>query len=1081
MPTSDSLTERELLERLRIATQVAGIFVWELDWRANRISWDSDYSQIASDNRHYGRELGNALLEWVHPQDRGIGHEAMRTALVQGRTDASFRYRLLLSDQSVRHIQAYARTSTDEEGQPLRSLGVSWDITKEVEATARLQAIAEHDRKLSEHLGLATSAVGMQCWEFEYATDTFTWFHELPEEMGTEGLSARQTGEVLMAAILPEDAEAVRRETEQALAAGVASMTTRMRRRTTDGSVRHVQLYQRFTRDADGRPVRAIGATRDITIEVEAAERFREQAEQLHDAQRRLERASLSISEGHWELDLLTKKHWASSSYSALLGYQSGELELDCMEKVTPLIHPDDVSVGREAVRNHLENDAPHDHELRLRLKDGGYRWFRVRAKAERDPAGRAIRLSGSIQDIHKQKLMEDELKIARLRLERAIRGTHDGLWEWDLALQTLWVSPRYEEILGYPEGEVSRAAKTPNALVHPEDLEICQQAQHAHFEHGSPYDVEVRMRSRAGVYRWIRTRAEAERDGSGRPLRLAGSMQDVTEARAARDALVQATEAAHAANRSKSAFLANMSHEIRTPMNGVIGMTSLLIESELDDAQRDWAETIRASAQSLLAVINDILDFSKIEAGKLDVETIEMNLHENVGEVLDILGFQAAAKKLRLSVQIASDVPRMVIGDPQRIRQCLINLISNAIKFTPSGEVVAEVSLTHRHDGQVLTRFEVRDTGIGIAAEALPTLFQPFVQADSSTTRHFGGTGLGLSIVRRLIEMMGGEVGVESAPGSGSTFWFCLPLSVVESTDAASAKRDPVEAADTARPRLARRYGGKVLLVEDNAVNQKVARSFLERMGCEVTVAADGRAAVEAFAPGKYQLVLVDLQMPLMDGYGATDCMRKLEQGVERTPIVALTASAMSGQRERCLAAGMDELLIKPLEIARLQEVLDHFGLRIDPGALSLDEAAVEELVSAPARVAAVDRARLRQVTGDDADFARDLARTFTLTSAELIGRMRESAARGDRDALIRAAHTLKGACGNIHASLLYELCSQLESTAGALCEADLTQRIAQVVAERERVIRALHNLVSASAPDERLAAGKSGQSTAW
>ncbi len=422
-----------------------------------------------------------------------------------------------------------------------------------------------------------------------------------------------------------------------------------------------------------------------------------------------------------------------------------------------------------------------------------------------------------------------------------------------------------------------------------------------------------------------------------------------------------------------------------------------------------------------------------------------------------------------------------MVIGDPQRIRQCLINLVSNAIKFTSSGEVVAEVSLTHRHDGQVLTRFAVRDTGIGIAAGALPTLFQPFVQADSSTTRHFGGTGLGLSIVRRLVEMMGGEVGVESAPGSGSTFWFCLPLSVVEATGAAGAKPDPGEAAGAVRPRLARRYGGKVLLVEDNAVNQKVARSFLERMGCEVTVAADGRAAVEAFAQGKYQLVLVDLQMPLMDGYGATDCMRKLEQGAERTPIVALTASAMTGQRERCLAAGMDELLIKPLEIGRLQEVLDRFGLRIDPGALSLDEAAVEELVSAPPRVAAVDRGRLRQVTGDDADFARDLARTFTLTSAELIGRMRESAARGDRDALIRAAHTLKGACGNIHASLLYELCSQLESTAGALSETDLTQRIAQVVAERERVIRALHHLVSASAPDERLAAGTSGQSTAW
>src|SRR5579872_3967016 len=723
MAASDPSAERQLLERLQIATQVAGIFVWELDWRTNQISWDVNHPDVASDNRHYGHELGSELFAFVHPEDRGIGHEAMRAALTQGRTDASFRYRLLLADQSVRHMQAYARTSTDEDGQPRRSLGVSWDITQEVEATQRLQAIAEHDRKLSEHLSLATSAVGMQCWEFEYATDTFTWFHELPDEMGTEGLSTRQTGEVLMAAILPEDAEAVRRETEAALAAGAASMTTRMRRRTTDGRVRHVQLYQRFTRDTAGRPVRAIGATRDITIEVETADRFREQAEQLRDAQRRLERASLSIHEGHWELDLLTMKHWASSSYSALLGYEPGELDLDCMDKVERLVHPDDAPLGREGMRNHIENDAVNDHEMRLRLKDGSYRWFRVRGKAERDAHGRAIRLSGSIQDIHKQKLMEDELKTARLRLERAIRGTHDGLWEWDLAQRTLWVSPRYEAILGYPEGEVSRTAATPNALVHPDDLEICRRAQQAHFEAGTPYDVEVRMRACTGEYRWIRMRGEAERDELQRPLRLAGSIQDVTQARAARDALIQASEAAQAANRSKSAFLANMSHEIRTPMNGIVGMTSLLLQSALDDTQRDWAETIRTSGQSLLAIINDILDFSKIEAGKLEVEAIEMNLHDSVGEVLAILAFQAAAKNLRLSVEVRPEVPRRVIGDPQRIRQCLINLISNAIKFTPSGAVVAEVSVAERRGSEVLTRFEVRDSGIGIAPEALRTL----------------------------------------------------------------------------------------------------------------------------------------------------------------------------------------------------------------------------------------------------------------------------------------------------------------------------------------------------------------------
>ena len=1077
MADNDSLTERQLLDRLSIATQAAGIFVWELDWLSNKISWDANRLSLAAANRHYGQELGGDLFRWVHPDDLNIGHKVIGEALAQGNPDASFRYRLRLADGSIRHIQAYARTTTDAAGRPVRSLGVSWDVTAEVEAADQLSRNAEQERKLLAHLSLATSAAGIECFEFDYATERMTWYHGDSEDLGASSHDTPEVRARALASILPEDSAAVRAATEKALAEGLPSMTMRMRRHRPDGQLRHLQLYQRFVRDAEGRPLRALGATRDITVEVEAAERFRAQAEALRDAQRRLERATLSIHEGHWELDLTTAKHWASSSYYALLGYSADELDLGTLDQVRELFHPDDESIGRELSDRHRASGTPYTHETRMRHKDGSYRWFQVRAQVERDAAGRPVRLCGSVQDIHKQKLTEDALQIARQRFDRAIRGTQDGLWEWDLLRQSFWASPRFEAILGFEEGEVAAAIRMPDALVHAEDLDVYRAALRSHFEQGGPFDVEVRLRTRTGEHRWVRMRAEADRDASGRALRLAGSVQDVTEARAARDALIQASEAAQAASRSKSAFLANVSHEIRTPMNGIIGMTSLLLDTTLDRAQREYAETIHASANSLLTVINDILDFSKIEAGRLDIESVEMDLPASIAEVRAILAFQAAAKSLRFEVSVDPAVPSWVLGDRQRIRQCLINLASNAIKFTHAGSVAVHVAVAQREADRVLARFEVRDTGIGIARETLPTLFQPFVQADSSTTRHFGGTGLGLSIVRRLVELMGGEVGVESELGRGSAFWFVLPLPVIErerevgAPDHALLDSAALERAALDTPRsFAERYRGKVLLVEDNLINQKVAQSVLERLGCEVSLAGNGLEAVHIFAQRRFDLVLLDLQMPLMDGYAATGCLRKLEQGRHRTPIVALTASAMSGQRERCLDAGMDELLAKPIDVKRLGVILDRFGLRAastsraaQAPADGLDDAAVVELVATGA-VAPVDSSALEELAGSDPKFLRELAQTFLYASDELLAELTHCAGRGERAQLARSAHSLKGASASVRAEPLRQICAELEARATALDEVELLRHVARIAAERQRVVAALDAIASQS-----------------
>jgi len=838
---------------------------------------------------------------------------------------------------------------------------------------------------------------------------------------------------------------------------------------------------------------------------VEAARRETEQS--LRDSEARWRFALQSVGDGLWEWNIADNSLYCSDSWKAVFGLQALDTD-DALHRFSQRLHPDDRASTLMMLQDCLDgHTSAFRCEYRARCSDGSYKWILDRGQImQRAPDGQPLRMVGTIHDITERKKTETNLRdsefAARLALDRStalakkledqqahlqvlvqqrtaelqnsldslvlqkesldnalsllnatLESTAYGILVVDRQGHSVRWNQRFVELWRMPlellemQGSAPRLAFAAAQLKHPE-LFITQVMALSNDPLAASNDLLELADGR--IFKRI---SQPQIMGS-EVLGRVWSFDDITD-------LKRAEAAALAANRAKSEFLANMSHEIRTPMNGVVGMVDVLQQTELQPAQARMLNTISQSSMALLGILNDILDYSKIEAGKLVVEHIPTRLTEVIQGVLQLLSCSAQAKAIDLSTEIDPTLPAWVMADPARLRQVLLNLVGNAIKFTPAdadpqGRVRLRVEAATLPDGQPALHLRISDSGIGMSAEVLARLFQPFTQADTSTSREFGGTGLGLSISQRLVALMGGQLLVRSTPGQGSEFTVELPLQSAPAAlqPAVLPDRRRFARASAQRREQTAASGQLLLLAEDNETNRDVLRQQLHLLGFPAEVACDGEEALAMWQSGRFTLLLTDCHMPKMDGFGLTRAIRQAEPAGQRAPIIAVTANAMQGERARCIDAGMDDYLAKPLRMEELRQTLARWlslppEPNTQPAAFDAgqhepaeppsmpmpgsESTAADPSLAAGSEFVAWNPATLGEMIGDNPAMQQRLLAKFLVNAHAQVANIDAAANAGDTSQMADVAHTLKSSARSVGALALGELCQQIETSGRA------------------------------------------------
>ncbi len=1057
---------------------------------------------------------------------------------------------------------SYTSSPIISDGQILGAVLTFHDITerKLTEMKLRTNELQLNEAQRIAHVG---------SWEWDVAAN---WLHCSAEQFRIFGLQPQETGvlpETLMAYIHPDDRNLVGKALEQAFVEKVfPNIDYRIIR--PDGTVRTVHANGSVIVDDSGCVVRMVGTTQDITERKLVEDALRQSEEKYRDV---IENANdiiytLDVSGGFTSLNRAGER---------ITGYTRGEaLRMNIFD----VIGPDDAERVRHRIAENLAGAGLPDFELEIIAKDSSRVTLDISSRLIVQD-GVAVGIQGIGRDINDRKRAEAQLRAREAQLNEAQQIAHVGSWEFDPVTDEVKWSHELWRIFGLEQREFGLSFEEYLAMVHPDDQPAVKNLDETYQQAKTGFDHQYRIIQPDGSVRVIRGIGKVICDEHGQIVKMTGTDQDMTEQKRIEEDLEQARDAALESTRLKSEFLANMSHEIRTPMNGVIGMTGLLLDTDLTPEQRDYTQTINTSAESLMTVINDILDFSKIEAGKLNFEKIDFDLLPAVEGPVELLAEHARVKRIEIASLIESDVPLALRGDTGRLQQVITNLIGNAVKFTEAGGVFLRVSQVSNSTSDVMLRFAISDTGVGISEEVQRQLFRAFVQGDGSTTRRYGGTGLGLAISRQLVELMGGEIGVESTLGAGSTFWFtarfekqplghvpasaaitslegvrvlivddnetnrrvlqhqvasrgmqttCAPngaeaLMVLRSEAAAGRRfglaildmqmlemdgmmlartiksdaaisstpllmltslgqRDDCETlrqagitrclakpvkqsqlfdalariipdeidvprldipVHTSRPgqeavlskhppREHATKQSRILVAEDNPVNQKVALLQLQTLGYAADVVVNGIEALEALKRVPYSIVLMDCQMPVMDGYEATAEIRRREESLaSRTVIIAMTAHALEGERERCLDAGMDDYLSKPVKSdvlrRKLEQWLEPTGEPSDcEGSTEPNEVVDRGQLTAlnPAVLAGL---REIQQPGEP-DLVTELIDLFLEDTATQLKVLSGAVLKNNTAEMRRVAHLLKGSSANIGAERLAAIYASLEKT---------------------------------------------------
>ena len=990
-----------------------------------------------------------------------------RAALAAGKPTMNEEEVTYADDGHREWLQTIKTPMFDAGGNLMGVLGIARDITaaRQAQETLRQQGELLAESQRIAHIG---------SWAADLSIEIIGWTEETYRLYGVSPASFVPTLEAFVQLIYPEDRAAMQAWINACMA-GEHPGELEFRAVHADGTVRVISGRGELVRDADGRPIRMVGTAQDITAR-------KHEQEALRESEERHRTVLAALDEGVYGMDGEGRCAFVNAAALAMLGYAEEEMLGQNQHELFHHHRPDG--------RPYPSADCPifltaHDGQLRRQVewfirKDGSF--FPVEVTATpMTTDGQQTGAVVSFQDITQRLQAEDQVR----KLSLAVEQSPESVVITDLDASIEYVNEAFVRNTGYRRDEV--IGQNPRLLQSGKTPTETYCSLWATLSHGQSWKGEFLNRRKDGSEYVEFAIITPIRQPDGGISHYVAVKEDVTEKKrlgaeldrhrhhleemvALRTAeLVVAKTQAEAANRAKSAFLANMSHEIRTPMNAIVGLTHLMLRADPTPRQAGRLAKMDAASRHLLSIINDILDLSKIEAGRMELEQTDFPLGAILDHVHSLLAEQARAKGLTIEVD-GDSVPLWLRGDPTRLRQALLNYAGNALKFTETGFIALRARLLEDDGDKLRVRFEVQDTGIGIAPEQLASLFSAFTQADASTTRKYGGTGLGLAITRRLAQLMGGEAGAESVPGQGSTFWFTVRLGRGHGIlPAALGVLEP-----DAEAALRQRHGGaRLLLAEDNAVNREVALELLHGAGLVVDAAENGQQAVAKARATPYDLILMDMQMPVMDGLEATRSIRALP-GNENLPILAMTANIFEEDRRACLDAGMDGFVTKPVDPQQLFASLLNWLPARPEGASTTSSPGGQPPLPHPGHDTVVP-VQLTAIPGLDAGLGLKvlngnlsaylrLLRRFAVEHADDMGKLRERLAAGDPLAARHFAHSLTGVSGNLGATRVQRHAAELEAAIHTGREPAEIERLAGIV---EASLRALTEAILAALPE--------------